>query len=263
MTKEINVNNQEIYNALRILNKEAKEENYDFPYFILLDEANLSPMEYYWADFMKICDYYNTEQCNIKISDKEELLISKTLRFMATINLDYTTEILSPRLIDRSWIIKLPTTNYSLDNIGNYNPILEEISPLIRNNIFELLTNSNIQNNQLRRTVIDKFDKIQDKFKEKNIIFSPRTILMIQNYCLTVQHYNLMETNGNELVALDYAVAQKILPMINGQGEDYKELVDFLIRETDKMPISKKILENIKSNADKSGMDYYQFFSRY
>ena len=212
---------------------------------------------------MKICDYYNTEQCNIKISDKEELLISKTLRFMATINLDYTTEILSPRLIDRSWIIKLPTTNYSLDNIGNYNPILEEISPLIRNNIFELLTNSNIQNNQLRRTVIDKFDKIQDKFKEKNIIFSPRTILMIQNYCLTVQHYNLMETNGNELVALDYAVAQKILPMINGQGEDYKELVDFLIRETDKMPRSKKILENIKSNADKSGMDYYQFFSRY
>ncbi len=23
---------------------------------ILLDEANLSPMEYYWADFMNICD---------------------------------------------------------------------------------------------------------------------------------------------------------------------------------------------------------------
>ena len=37
-----------------ILNEERQESR--FPYIILLDEANLSPIEYYWADFMRAAD---------------------------------------------------------------------------------------------------------------------------------------------------------------------------------------------------------------
>ena len=34
--------------------------------------------------------------------------IPETLHFVATINNDHTTETLSPRLIDRAWVITLP-----------------------------------------------------------------------------------------------------------------------------------------------------------
>lgn len=46
------------YNALEISNQETQlEDSLSVPPMLLiLDEANLSPMEYYWADFMAVCD---------------------------------------------------------------------------------------------------------------------------------------------------------------------------------------------------------------
>lgn len=141
LTKEINQNNLTLFNGLKQLNKESEEKIFDFPYIVLLDEANLSPMEYYWSDFMRFCDYYNEESsCKINISDNFIFTIPKTMRFFATVNLDHTTEILSPRLIDRSWIVKLPCEDFSLDykfvNIEN-----SEDYPIITNNIFEQISN--------------------------------------------------------------------------------------------------------------------------
>ena len=37
-----------------MLNIERKDSKY--PFLIMLDEANLSPIEYYWADFMRLTD---------------------------------------------------------------------------------------------------------------------------------------------------------------------------------------------------------------
>lgn len=38
------------------LSKERESGLEKLPFVVLLDEANLSPMEYYWADFMNVCD---------------------------------------------------------------------------------------------------------------------------------------------------------------------------------------------------------------
>ena len=54
LTKKYDRNNAKIYDGLMILNEERQESR--FPYIILLDEANLSPIEYYWADFMRAAD---------------------------------------------------------------------------------------------------------------------------------------------------------------------------------------------------------------
>lgn len=260
LTKEMNVNNPNLYKGLRLLNKEALQNITDFPFFVLLDEANLSPMEYYWADFMKICDYNNVEHCKIDISENITLEIPRSLRFLATINLDHTTEILSPRLIDRCWIIKLPVENYTLDD--NYSFACEEKdNSLVCNNIFEEINNIDTDDS-LKSFVTNKFNKIQELFSTIHVTFSPRILQMIKKYCLVADKLELMETNGNELIALDYAVSQKILPMINGQGDKYKELVESLILLTDKMPICCKILNDIKQNAEMNGMEYYSFFAR-
>ncbi len=78
---------------------------------VLLDEANLSPIEYYWADFMNICDS-DSRFSKITLGNNIQLKIPPTLRFMATINNDDTTERLSPRLIDRAAMIRLPDVPY-------------------------------------------------------------------------------------------------------------------------------------------------------
>ena len=95
---------------MRILNQEGDSSKY--PFIILLDEANLSPVEYYWADFMNACDSDSATKY-LELGKGFELKVPQTLRFVATINNDHTTEILSPRLLDRAFIISLPSVTVS------------------------------------------------------------------------------------------------------------------------------------------------------
>lgn len=56
LSKSFDKSNGRVYDGLKILDMENKSDASRFPFLILLDEANLSPMEYYWADFMNVCD---------------------------------------------------------------------------------------------------------------------------------------------------------------------------------------------------------------
>ena len=112
LTEQFDKTNAVLYNAFMVMDSER--ENTDIlwsPCFILLDEANLSPMEYYWADFMNLCEAWQPGH-SIDLGGGKVFHIPETLHFMATINNDHTTEILSPRLIDRANVIDLPDASY-------------------------------------------------------------------------------------------------------------------------------------------------------
>ena len=86
----------------------------EYPSLILLDEANFSPIEHYWSDFSSIFDHdYKKE---IKLSEKEVITIGNGLRFLATINYDHTTEVLSDRFISRVPIMKLTKADYEYED---------------------------------------------------------------------------------------------------------------------------------------------------
>ena len=58
-----------------MLDAEKRKGISRFPFVILLDEANLSPMEYYWSDFMNICDDLGSQSNEAAIkASKEEIL---------------------------------------------------------------------------------------------------------------------------------------------------------------------------------------------
>lgn len=97
LSKSFDKSNRDVYDALNRLHIEQNSGLNKFPFIILLDEANLSPMEYYWADFMYICDDTGKKH-QINLGDNNILAIPDTLHFVATINNDHTTETLSPPL---------------------------------------------------------------------------------------------------------------------------------------------------------------------
>lgn len=78
LTKRYDRSNAKIYDGLMILNEER--ENSRFPFVILLDEANLSPIEYYWADFMRIADK-SDKNMFINIGLDDDIYIPETLHF--------------------------------------------------------------------------------------------------------------------------------------------------------------------------------------
>ena len=119
LSKTFDKSNRRIYNALHQLDTEKRAGILKLPYIILLDEANLSPMEYYWSDFMNICDDLGPHS-KVNLGEDYVFGVPETLHFVATINNDHTTETLSPRLIDRAWIITLPQLNLrDYSSLGN------------------------------------------------------------------------------------------------------------------------------------------------
>lgn len=254
LTKTIEASNKGLFDALSVLNMEAEKNISDFPYLVLLDEANLSPMEYYWADFMGLCDL---KKQNRKIALAEDYVfkIPQTLRFIATMNTDHTTEVLSPRLIDRAWIIRLEPLQMGIEDF--HEDSLDEEYPLVEFSAFRKI--QDLQGT-LDTAVAEEFDIIQDLCGRYGLYFSPRMIGMMRKYCLAGQA--IMDADKNHYVALDYAVAEKVLPMIDGYGEEYKKFLSELSKECDtsKMPKCHMLLENIIQRGN-SNMQYYKFFS--
>ena len=250
LTQKYDKSNRRLYDSLMILNEE--KNNSAFPYIVLLDEANLSPMEYYWADFMQIADKSDNSESYINIGLENDIYIPDTLRFIATINNDQTTETLSPRLLDRAWIIKLPDAE-----------IKEEITPpsefilwkdLV--SVFDADANGHIRFELLLKQIFSLF-------RNYGMAVSPRIQLSIRRYICSAQ--DVMESVGgvdSDYVALDYAVMQKLLPKINGHIKIYKNFFDELldICTNNNLKMTKNAVEKMQKNSSRN-MGYCQYLS--
>lgn len=260
LSKTFDKSNQRIYDALKLLNIEKNEDLLKFPFVILLDEANLSPMEYYWADFMKICDDLD-KNSQINLGEDNVFSIPETLHFVATINNDHTTETLSPRLIDRASVITLP----------HYTSVSDGIK--ISAEIIEPVTWANIRRAFLpepRATLLmsSEAQKIYDTvllphLRKARIFISSRTETAIKKYWSVASKRLEKDEYENDasIVALDYAVAQRILPKINGNGENFAKWLEELrnICSTNNLNISAKVVREILDRGNEQ-MKYYQFF---
>lgn len=268
LTKSFDKNNSSLFKAFNILDREYKNEIKDFPYYILLDEANLSSMEHYWADFMNVCDL---DKKNRRINLGEDYIYSipETLRFLATINYDHTTETLSPRLIDRAWIILLESSNLEIDN-DDLNLYCEQEQKLNDGIVmFDDLKKCFLDyscdswDEGAASSMYEELKEIYIMFRKNNISVSPRIDNMIKRY-LKVGCNLLRDTNNasREFVALDYVVAQKLLPKINGYGDNYEKFLENLQDKFNKnnMIKCKNIVENMIEKG-KNNMQYYQFFA--
>lgn len=260
LTKTYEESNREVFDGLKFLDMEKKKGYNKWPFVILLDEANLSPMEYYWADFMNVCDDLN-DKSSINLGNENVFRIPKTLHFLATINNDHTTETLSPRLIDRAWVITLPKS-VSLQ-AGSDIP-----KEMIRNITWEELENTFIATENDKKNFDRDIQVIYDGLKEKlslcDLYISPRVDIAIQNYWFVASRLMDEDEYGNSsgLVALDYAVAQKILPKIKGSSEDYEAALEELQKycNNNGLSISAELLTSILNRGNRQ-MKYYEFFN--
>jgi energy-coupling factor transporter ATP-binding protein EcfA2 len=262
LTKTFDQANRKVFDGLNLLDIEAKKGYSSIPFFILLDEANLSPMEYYWADYMNVCDDLD-QNSNINLGGDYCFRVPSHLRFLATINNDHTTESLSPRLIDRAWIIRLPKVKAGASSPL---PLIYDGAELISWKAMIDLFGSSSQSIEPMPEDIGKiYDTLLTKLREARITISTRSDGAIRRYCQIAQ--KLFETDVNygnppSLVALDYAIAQKILPHINGSGEKFgeslKQILSFLNEKN--LRYSSEILAEIIQKGDDM-MSYYQFFA--
>ncbi len=249
------------YELLQATSKENR--NTQAPIYVLLDEANLSPIEHYWSNFMIMTDDQNEKILKTGQYTKDaDIVIPDALRFIATINYDNTTETLSPRLIDRAPIIKL-----SPEKVTQTIPkkqINEEFLVYSSQELNDLFSISDGETAELADEEIEVFNKIMKILEDENtdfgqpIIVSQRKQIAITRYC-HIARDNMIE-EGN-LRALDYAICQHILPLINGSGDQYCKRLEKLqeVLPKNHFKLSNAQLERI-IKVGKLEIDTFNFF---
>jgi len=247
LSKSFHASPTNLYSLLKQLDYER--ENNQFlrsPLsYVLLDEANLSPMEHYWSVFYNLTDSSSKLGSFLKINlgDTEKIEYANNLRFIGTINYDQTTEELSPRVIDRANIIRMQPKAFEINNISCNEIDNLKISYSECIDLFDLIDFS--KDDKIigfdPETEI-RFNTIKKKFEELKIFISPRVQISIKRYCSVAKIFMYEENKP-----LDYCIAQRLLPLIRVQGKKAKiklnELLDIL--KSSKYDISSKILEDI------------------
>ena len=254
-----------IYELLSQLDYESKNKKYlESPMaYIILDEANLSPIEHYWSTFYNLTDSTakQTNLLSISLGNNLNLEFANNLRFIATINYDQTTENLSPRVIDRANIIQIPATSFNIDTVS-----VEEIEKLNISyqkcieffNLFDFQDEK--QNIELSDELNVIFNDIKKRFKTLRIPISPRVEIAIKQYCTVAKNWMKKEVSR----PLDYCVAQRLLPMINLQGDSAKKNLEELLNVFEKNDLKKshevlkKIIET--GNEDSIFEGNYNYF---
>lgn len=255
-----------LYEFLSALSEESKDKELEVPLsMVLLDEANLSPMEHYWSSFMGLTDSRGGEK--LILGDKH-IDIPDNLRFISTVNYDSTTEYLSPRLVDRAPVIVLePNTIITTSN----QRVDEETAPLAQVPIsYETMEKFFGRTDDIPEFVgaeLAIYDKVKAILEERNselgkpVIISNRKEIAIRQYCDKARPLMREFSEDDELLAIDFAILQLILPLLRGHGRSFGRRLEKLreILIDSELDRSVNYLDTIISNGD-AELNTYDFF---
>ena len=188
-------------------------EDPDKPYFLILDEMNLSVVERYFADFLSAMESGEP----IKLWDNEngdvpkEIKLPKNVFIIGTINVDETTYMFSPKVLDRANVIEFKIAPDEMDDyLGKkVNINLESAYSACADMAVDFVnkTNSQVEKDEKNKDVLLSFFK---ELKKVNAEFGYRTVNEISRYL----HFADGDLEDNS--AIDTAILQKLLPKLHG-----------------------------------------------
>ena len=197
---------------------------------VLLDEFNLSQPEHYFSPFMEMADGESSRKLYTGDPSKPELKVPEHLRFLGTINHDDSVQTLTPRMLDRASIINFDNLvgQGSMDvsfSIGE----LEAITDTIKGEDFIKLFKA--PKSEPPSDIASIIDDITKVLHDDNPEFGAQIVISYRKIKAISSYYNVASPLmiSHSLAALDYAICQHIIPLINGYGEQFGERLKKLL----------------------------------
>jgi energy-coupling factor transporter ATP-binding protein EcfA2 len=227
----------------------ALEKNKSKLFLICLDEMNLAHIEYYFSEilsareektptirlypkrYLEIAKHIlNNENASIEQQKSAEELIKlyppifripENVRFIGTLNMDHTVKPISPKVIDRSFIIEI-------DHLKSQEK--EEI----KSNLEFINGKIEMDYEMFKLPILDeiKVNDAVDKIQEVSLLFDeyPNASLNSRGY-KHIRHFLTFAKNDqekNELI--DYIIFGKILPRIEIKKSELDKITDNLMQ---------------------------------
>ena len=195
--------------------------NSDKPYFLILDEMNLSHVERYFDDFLSVMEskskislHSGTEDWNDVPS---EIGFPKNLFIIGTVNIDETTYMFSPKVLDRANVIEFRVTKDEMENYLQSNSVinldsLEGLGSTMSGSFVEIAKDNTLEAidaEELNKALMSFFTEL----KKTGAEFGYRSASEILRFAAVV---NKLDPAWNMANIIDAAIMQKLLPKVHG-----------------------------------------------
>jgi 5-methylcytosine-specific restriction enzyme B len=220
----------------------------DKPYFIILDEMNLAKVEHYFSDFLSIMESRTPDKVqgellnlhpfdNIATQDQAgipaKILIPANVFFTGTVNIDESTYMFSPKVLDRANVIEFNEVDligYEKEIDGKDQFVLKE--PDVRDSLVQPESNPFCSKQdymkflQMANSTDHPVSELLDLLKEYNLHFGYRVVNEMARFIWTSQE-KIQHSNLN--TAMDIQILQKILPKFHGTQAKLQEPLEKMI----------------------------------
>lgn len=229
--------------------------NPDMIHMFVLDEMNISRVEYYFADFLSVLEYPE-EEWKIKIMqlpynfippaklDDGVIQIPNNVYFVGTANKDDSTFTITDKVYDRAITIDFDNRNDAFNVNGDSSTINLSRSALAK--LYQEAKNN--KSYQMTDNDYQKFQTISDYIYDQfDITFGNRILNQISELVPV-----FVSCGGTKEEALDFLLSRKVISKIEGRFEEYvknalRELLN-LIHKTygkDVLKRSEKTIQNL------------------
>lgn len=225
------------------------KDDIDSPYFLILDEMNLSHVERYFADFLSAIESGQPIPLYSNDDENYELDIPDNLLIIGTVNVDETTYMFSPKVLDRANTIEFPTMSakeymnsdfneFDFKNITYLMNPLEDLD--VRNmnvhDLKDIFMFINCSRGNLWDVLSIELDLFQSILKKINFDFGFRVINEILRFMFVSWRYEGSPKNWENWERyFDTQVKQKVLPKLHGSqkaiGQTINELFNACLIE--------------------------------
>ena len=199
------------------------------PYFLILDEMNLSHVERYFADFLSTMESGDKIPLHKIINDSlivpSSIKLPKNLFIVGTVNIDETTYMFSPKVLDRANTIEFRLTESDLVNF---------IASDKKLNMDLIKAQGANQSDGFMKMALQETDKnlkpseadlklFFSELKKSGAEFGYRTASEIGRLMYML---NELGESGDNL--LDIAIMQKLLPKLHGSRNKLSKVLPTL-----------------------------------
>ena len=199
------------FNETEVLKELYQAGFTDDIYTVILDEMNISRVEYYFAEMLSILEMPNKDEWIIELvssawkTDPKHIIDGKikipaNVWYIGTINNDDSTYMVTDKVYDRAMPIDIN------DKGKVFEPIDTEALDINYSYLDKLFKDA-IENNQISKATLDKIEDMDNYvIKHFRIAFGNRIVAHMKKF---VPVY--VACGGDEVSGVDYFIARKIL----------------------------------------------------
>ncbi|MBK8819747.1 MAG: AAA family ATPase [Saprospiraceae bacterium] len=195
----------------------------EIPHFLILDEMNLSHVERYFADFLSVMESQKEiplyAESSVENGVPSKLKVPSNFFIIGTVNIDETTNMFSPKVLDRANTIEFRVTDKEMERfLNNISDIQMDVltgkGAGMAKSFLEMAADKSFDSEdttEINKILLKFFNELKKTGAEFGYRSASEILRLIKKLTVLDVHKELSTQDK-----IDIAIMQKLLPKLHG-----------------------------------------------